>query len=218
MQKYAIQITPKVQEYIAKQDKYTTIFVAKQQSLLGAISLSDQPRENIKNIITQVKENGIKQVIMLTGDNKNAANAIATTCEIDEVIAELMPADKVIKIKSFKNQNFTTAMVGDGINDAPALAQADVGIAMGLSGTEVAIETAGVVLVSDDLSKLSQLLKIGRATMSIVKQNIAFAIAVNIIGIALSSQGLISPLAAAIIHESNALIVMVNSLRLLRVK
>jgi len=218
MQKYAIQITPEAQDYITKQNKYTVILVAKQQTLLGAISLSDQPRENVKNILTQVKENGIKQVIMLTGDNRNVSETVATACEIDEAIPELMPADKVNKIKSLKNQGLTVAMIGDGINDAPALAQADVGVAMGLSGTEVAIETAGIVLSSDDLSKLPQMLKIGKTTMSIIKQNITFAIAVNIIGIALSSQGLISPLVAAIIHESNALIVMVNSLRLLKVK
>ncbi|MDR2700784.1 MAG: cation-translocating P-type ATPase [Nitrososphaerota archaeon] len=219
MQKYAVQITPEAQKYIVtKQDQNTVVLIAKQQLLLGAISLSDQPRENMKNIVAQIKENGVKQIIMLTGDNKNVANTVATTCNIDKVIAELMPTDKVNKIKNFKNQNLTVAMVGDGINDAPALAQADIGIAMGLSGTEVAIETAGAVLVTDDLSKLSQLLKIGKTTMSIIKQNIVFAIAVNIIGIALSSQGLISPLAASIIHESNALIVMINSFRLLRVK
>jgi Cd2+/Zn2+-exporting ATPase len=217
MQKYNVQITQEAQEYKLGKTN-TVIFVAKQQLLLGAISLSDQPRENVKNILTQIKTNGIKQVIMLTGDNKNVADTIATTCGVDKTIAELMPADKVKEIDKFKNQGLTVAMVGDGINDAPALAKADVGIAMGLSGTEIAIETAGAVLLSDDLSKLSQLLKIGKSTMSIIKQNIFFAIAVNIIGIALSSQGLVTPLAAAIIHESNALIVMINSLRLLRVK
>jgi Cd2+/Zn2+-exporting ATPase len=218
MQKYAIQITPKAQEYITKQDKYTVIFVAKQQILLGAISLADQPRENIKSILTQVRENGIKRVIMLTGDNKKVAQEIAANCAIDEVISELMPADKMHKIIELKERGLTVAMIGDGINDAPALAQADIAVAMGLSGTEVAIETANVVLATDDLSKLPQMLKIGKTTMSIIKQNVAFAIAVNIIGIALSSQGLISPLLAAIIHESNALIVMANSLRLLGVK
>ncbi|MCL2691133.1 MAG: cation-translocating P-type ATPase [Candidatus Bathyarchaeota archaeon] len=218
MQKYNIQITQQAQEYLTKHDKNTIIFVAKQQTLLGAISLSDQPRENAKTALKEVKENGIKKVIMLTGDNKNVTNEIASLCAIDEAIAELMPADKANKIQTLKNQGSTVAMIGDGINDAPALAQADIGIAMGLSGTEVAIETADIVLVSDDLSKLPKMLKIGKMTLSIIKQNIAFAIAVNIIGIALSSQGLISPLTASIIHESNALIVMVNSLRLLKVK
>ncbi|MDR0461306.1 MAG: cation-translocating P-type ATPase [Nitrososphaerota archaeon] len=219
MQKYAIDIlTCPVQNYITQQAKCTVILVAKQQTVIGAISLSDQPRENAKNIIAQIRANGVKQIIMLTGDNKTVSDNIATTCEIDEVLSELLPADKVNKISNLKNQGLTVAMVGDGVNDAPALAHADVGIAMGLSGTDIAIETAGAVLVADDLTKLPQLLKIGKATMSIIKQNIAFAIAVNIIGIALSSQGLITPLMASIIHESNALIVMINSLRLLKIK
>jgi Cd2+/Zn2+-exporting ATPase len=216
MQKYNIQITPKAHEYLAKQNKYTVIFVAKQQTILGAISLADQPRENAKNALTQVKKNGIKQIIMLTGDNQTVTNEIASICAIDKAIAELMPADKANIIQTLKNQGSTVAMIGDGINDAPALANADIGIAMGLSGTEAAIETADIVLVTDDLSKLSKMLKIGKTTMTIIKQNITFAIAVNIIGIALASQGLISPLMASIIHESNALIVMANSLRLLK--
>ncbi|MDR2708273.1 MAG: cation-translocating P-type ATPase [Nitrososphaerota archaeon] len=218
MEKYNVQVTPEAQEYIVKQGMHAVVFVAKQQVLLGAISLSDKPRENVKNVLAQTKVNGVKQVVMLTGDNRNVADAVAAACGVDKCMSELMPADKVDKIEGFKNQGLSVAMVGDGINDAPALAKADVGIAMGFSGTEIAIETADVVLLSDDLSKLSQLLKIGKTTISIIKQNIAFAIAVNIIGIALSSQGLISPLAASIIHESNALIVMLNSLRLLRIK
>jgi len=218
MQKYNVQMSSEVQDYVVRQNMNAVVFVAKQQLLLGAISLLDKPRENVKNVLAQIKVNGVKHVVMLTGDNRSVANNVATICGVDEVISELMPVDKVSKIESFKNRGLTVAMVGDGINDAPALAQADVGIAMGLSGTEIAIETAGAVLLSDDLSKLSQLLNIGKMTMAIIKQNIIFAIAVNIIGIALSSQGIISPLAAAIIHESNALIVMVNSLRLLRIK
>ena len=218
MQKYNVQIPLQAHEYLIRQAKYTVIFVAKQQILLGALSLSDQPRENAKNAIAQIKENGVKKVIMLTGDNKTVTDDIASICDIDQAIAELMPVDKVNKIVALKSQGSTVAMIGDGVNDAPALAQADIGVAMGLSGTEIAIETADIVLVSDDLSNLSKMLKIGKTTLSIIKQNIVFAIAVNIIGIALSSQGLISPLMASIIHESNALIVMFNSLRLLKVK
>ncbi len=217
LQKYAIPMTREAHDYITQQDMNTVVFVAKEKTLVGAISLADQPRENVRNIMADVKGNGVTQVIMLTGDNKNVAKAIAEASEIDEAVSDMMPADKVDKIRNLKSQGLTVAMVGDGINDAPALAEADVGVAMGL-GTDVAIETAGVVLVSDDLSRLPQMFKIGKTTMSVIKQNIAFALTVDGIGIVLCSQGLISPLLAAIIHESNALIVMANSLRLLRVK
>ncbi|MDR0492511.1 MAG: cation-translocating P-type ATPase [Nitrososphaerota archaeon] len=218
MQKYAIQLTQDIQNYMISQNRSTVVFVAKEGVLLGAITLADQPRENIKEILAEVKQTGVKQIVMLTGDNKNVAQAVAENCAIDEATSDLMPADKVNKIRNLRARGVTVAMVGDGINDAPALAQADVGIAMGLAGTEATIETAGIVLTSDDLSKLPQMFKIGKTTMTVIKQNIAFALSVNIVGIILSSQGMISPLVASVIHESNALIVMANSLRLLRIK
>jgi len=153
----------------------------------------------------------------LTGDNGNVTRAIAQVSGVDEAVSDMMPADKAKQIRKLKNEGHTVAMVGDGVNDAPALAEADVGIAMGLSGTQVAMETAGITLATDDLSKLPKLFKISKRTMTIIKQNIACALVVNVIGIILSTQGLISPLAASIIHESNALLVMLNSLRLLKV-
>ncbi|MDR1993568.1 MAG: cation-translocating P-type ATPase [Nitrososphaerota archaeon] len=218
MQKYAIPLTQQMHDFMIGQDSSTVVFVAKDEVLLGAITLVDQLRANIKEILSEVKQSGIKQIIMLTGDNKTVTQEIAKSCAIDDASSDLMPIDKVNKIRMLRAQGLRVAMVGDGINDAPALVEADVGIAMGLSGTEVSIETAGIVLPMDDLSRLPQMFKIGKVTMSVIKQNIAFALAVNIIGIVLSSQGMISPLIAAIIHESNALIVMINSLRLLRVK
>lgn len=218
MQKYSVHVGREVQGYVADQDRGTVILVAKKQLLLGAISLADQPRENVGEALGEVKEAGVNRIVILTGDHRNVAKKVAMECGIDDAVPDLMPTDKAHKVRELKNQGLAVAMVGDGINDAPALAEADVGVAMGVSGTEATIETAGIVLVSDDLSRLPKTFKIGKATMSVIKQNIAFALAVNIIGIVLSSQGLVSPLAASIIHESNALIVMLNSLRLLRVK
>jgi Cd2+/Zn2+-exporting ATPase len=154
---------------------------------------------------------------MLTGDKKATASVVGDRISIDEVVSDLMPSEKVDYIKNLRSKGLTVAMIGDGINDAPALATADVGIAMGLTGTDVTIETAGITLATDDLKKLPKLLRISRATMKIIKQNIVFAMAVNLIGVLLSVFGFMQPLIAAAIHESNSLIVVINSLRLLKV-
>jgi P-type E1-E2 ATPase len=154
---------------------------------------------------------------MLTGDNESVAKIIGEKVGVDEVFFNLLPEQKVEKIKELKAQGYKVAMIGDGVNDAPALATSDVGIAMGLRGTDVAIETAGIVLATDDLKRIPKLFKIGSSTMTVIKQNLVFAMAVNVIGIGLSVTGILPPLVASIIHESNAMIVMLNSLRLLRV-
>jgi Cd2+/Zn2+-exporting ATPase len=130
----------------------------------------------------EVKRVGMDRIIILTGDNRNVSMKVATECGIDDAVPDLIPADKAKQVRDLRNQGLTIAMVGDGINDAPALAEADVVIAMGVSSTEATIETAVIVLLSDDLSSLPQTFKIGKETMSVIKQNIAFALAVNIIG------------------------------------
>ena len=154
---------------------------------------------------------------MLTGDRRVAAEAIGRQAGFDEVVADLLPAEKVEHIKRLKAEGGVVLMVGDGINDAPALATADVGVAMGLTGTDIAIETAGITLATNNLDRVPKLLRIGRTTMRVVKLNIAFALIVNAAGITLSVLGVISPLAASVIHEGNALLVMLNALRLLKV-
>ena len=218
LKQYYILLTREQREYFGEQANLTVVLVAKGKTVVGAIRLADRPRENINDILAKTKENGVKEIMMLTGDNDNVARAVAKASGIDESFSNMMPADKVDQIQKLRNQGHTVAMIGDGVNDAPALTAANVGIAMGVSGTEVAIETAGIVLAQDNLQRLPQLLQIGKKTMSIIKQNIAFALAINVIGIVLSTQGLITPLIGSAIHESNALIVMMNSLRLLWVK
>ncbi len=218
LRKYEIPITDQAKTFHEEQQSQTVILVAQETTIVGGMSLADRPREQAKNAIAEVKENGVKKVTMLTGDNQNAAKAIAEAAGVDETVSDMLPTDKVQQIKKLRDEGHIVAMVGDGVNDAPALAEADVGIAMGLSGTQVAMETAGITLATDDLTKLPKLFRIGKKTLSVIKQNIAIAVAVNIIGIAVSTQGWIPPLAAAIIHESNALLALLNSLRLLRVK
>jgi Cd2+/Zn2+-exporting ATPase len=217
MKQYNIPLTHQAQIYLNQnQQTRTVVLVAQNGTVIGGLSLSDTPRNNAKQAITETKQNGIQKTVMVTGDNHHVAEALGKTIGVDEVHSEMMPAEKATHISRLKQQGRIVAMVGDGINDAPALAEADVGIAMGLSGTDVAIETAGITLATDDLKRIPQLFRIGKTTINVIKQNIAFAMTVNLVGIALSIGGIISPMTAAIIHESNALLVMLNSLRLLK--
>jgi Cd2+/Zn2+-exporting ATPase len=212
-----VELTKEALEYSSSvKSNRTLIYVARGRRLLGAIEVADTVRGDLGGIFQEAKSY-VKRTIMLTGDNESVARTIGVQVGVDEVFFDLLPEQKVEKIKALKAQGYKVAMIGDGVNDAPALATSDVGIAMGLRGTDVAIETAGVVLATDDLRRIPKLLRIGSSTMTVIKQNLVFAIAVNVIGIGLSVTGVIPPLVASIIHESNALVVMLNSLRLLRV-
>jgi P-type E1-E2 ATPase len=218
MEKHSIVISDEIKALMTQGSLgQSVIYVAKDDEIIGSVLVSDTLRKDSESIMKKVKSNGIKKTVLLTGDNPQAANHVAEHVGIDEVASNQLPDEKVNRIRELKKEGYTVAMVGDGINDAPALAEADVGIAMGLSGTDVAIETAGVTLATDNLDRIPKLLRISKATIKIIKQNIAFAMLVNLVGITLSIQGIIPPLLASMIHESNALIVMINALRLLRV-
>ena len=192
----------------------TAVLVSMDSDLRGVISVSDTLREGIATSIKEMKQNGVKKVVMLTGDNRYVAEKISKEASIDETWAELLPEEKVEHVKKYQSQGYMTTMIGDGVNDAPALATADIGIAMGIAGTDVAIETAGIVLTTDDLAKVSKLIKLSQKTLIVIKQNIMFSLAVNILGLILSALGVITPITASIVHESSALIVVFNSLRL----
>lgn len=196
--------------------EFSYVFVVKNRKVLGILQVSDTVREDAKEALSDMKKY-VDKIVMLTGDIESVAKAIGDEVGVDEVLSGQLPSEKVEYIQGLKSSGQTVVMVGDGINDAPALASANVGVAMGLSGTDVAIETAGIVLSSDALNKLPVLLRIGSETMKIIKQNLVFAMAANLIGIGLSISGVIPPLVASVIHESNALVVMLNSLRLLKV-
>lgn len=205
-----------LKDYLTNQEANgrTSVFVTVDSELAGIISVADTLREDVASSINEMRRNGVKKVVMLTGDNRYIAEMISKQASIDETRAELLPEEKVEYIKSYQSQGHKVAMIGDGINDAPALTAADVGIAMGIAGTDVTIETAGIVLTTDDLSKVSKIIRLSRKTLNVIKQNVVFALAVNVLGILLSTQGVITPVAASIIHESSALIVVFNSLRL----
>jgi P-type E1-E2 ATPase len=215
---YRIDLSSDGKSYLAKHASMeTTIFVAKNDTAIGAILLSDTLKDEAKDALNKAKINGVTKTVMLTGENERIAKLVGEQIGVDEVKSEMMPSDKVDYVKELRAQVHHVAMVGDGINDAPALASSDVGIAMGLRGTDVAIETAGIVLATDDLNRIPKLFKISRATIRIIKANIAIAMAVNVLGIAFSMYGVLPPLLASVVHESNALVGLFNSLRLLRV-
>lgn len=197
----------------------TTAFVSLDKQVIGAVLLEDKLRQETKEAISKIKAMSI-HVVMLTGDNESIAKRIANEAGIEEYHANLLPEDKVSIIeeivkKKGERKNEAVIMVGDGINDAPALAKADVGIAMGRSGTDVAIETADVVLMTEDLTKIPYLLKTSRQSLFAIKQNFFGTLFVDGLGFILAFVGIINPLLAAIIHVSSELVFMTNSARLI---
>jgi len=194
----------------------TAVLVVTQGKILGIIAAIDILRPEAKDAVTSLRKNGIKRTIMLTGDNEATAMIIASQAGIDEYRAQLLPEDKVYAIKELREQYGRIAMVGDGINDAPALATADVGIAMGAAGTDIAIETCDMALMTDDLSRLSCALRISRKAITTIKQNVVAAIAIVVLVVTLALIGKIGLVPGLLINELSALVVMANGLRLLR--
>lgn len=191
----------------------TTMIVRHGNAYLGAIGLMDTPREAAKRVIARLREIGVTRMIMISGDNQNVADAVAREVGLDEAFGDLMPEDKVTKIKSLK-EGQGVAMIGDGVNDAPAMANATVGIAMGAAGSDVALETADIALMADDLETLPFAVGLSRATSRIIRQNLwaSFGIVALLIPATLFGLG-IGP--AVLIHEGSTLIVVFNALRLL---
>lgn len=196
----------------------TVFVVSENDSVVGLISVADTSKQGVAESISNLRKLGVKKVVMLTGDNSQTANVIAKEVGVDEVGSGLLPQDKANYVKSHKENGDTILMVGDGVNDAPALASADVGIAMGKAGTDVAIEAADIVLISDDISKIPKIVETGKRTKKLIKQNILIAMTVNVIGVILAASGHITPVLAAGIHEGNAMFVVLNSTRLLWMK
>ena len=186
--------------------------------VMGLIAVADVLRENSKGVIQKLHTLGIQKTIMLTGDNAGTAIAIGKQVGVSDLQAELLPQDKLTFIKELRGKYDRVAMVGDGVNDAPALAASTVGIAMGGAGTDTALETADIALMADDLGKLPFTVKLSRKALTIIKQNITFSLGIKLVALLLVIPGWLTLWIAIFADMGATLIVTLNGLRLLRVK
>jgi Cd2+/Zn2+-exporting ATPase len=201
----------------AESNGQTTMLVRDDEVLRGYLAVSDPPRHSSRATITALKETGVTHTLMLTGDNPTVAAAIGRQLGVDEVRAELMPADKVTAIRELvQTHEHAVAMVGDGVNDAPALAAASVGIAMGAGGTAQALETADVALMADDLSQLPAAIRLGRRAIQIIRFNIWFAILIKAVFLLAALFGVATLWMAVFADMGASLLVTLNGMRLLR--
>jgi Cd2+/Zn2+-exporting ATPase len=199
-----------------QQEGKTVVLVALNRRLAGIIALADTVRESAKSAFQELRAAGIERIVMITGDNETTARAVAHDLQVDEYYAELLPEDKVDIVRLLIERYKKVAVIGDGVNDAPALASASLGIAMGAAGSDTALETADIALMSDDLGRLPYAVRLSRRAISTIKQNIVFSLVVigglvvtAVVGWLRLSMGVFG-------HEGSALIVIANGMRLLR--
>ncbi|MBT9137372.1 MAG: Copper-exporting P-type ATPase A [Firmicutes bacterium] len=198
---------------------WTAVWVARDGQVMGLIALGDTIRPGAKEMLQEIAKSGVHEAVLLTGDNKGAAQHVARELGITRFFAEVLPTEKSDVIAALQKEGKRVSMVGDGINDGPALAVSDVGIAMGAAGSAIAIDTADIALLGDRLAAIPEVLRLGRRTYGIIQQNIyVFALAVNMIGMAVASLGLMDPIMAALVHNIASIFVVVNSSRLISVK
>ena len=192
------------------------ICVAKNKDLIGVIGVSDPPRENIKKAMNRLRNHGIDDIVLLTGDLRQQAETIASRMSMDRYESELLPEDKARDILKFQSIGSKVIMIGDGINDAPALSYANVGIALGSSKTDVAMEAADVTITSDDPLLIPGVVGLAKKTMKIIKENFTMAIGINSFALVLGATGMIPAIYSSILHNSITILVVGNSLRLLK--
>jgi Cd2+/Zn2+-exporting ATPase len=214
LKKEGIEIQESV-EGLLKSESTTSLLIALDRRLLGLISMGDTLREEAKTTIDKIRKEGVSEIWMLTGDSDQVADRIGKELGISYE-AKLLPEEKVKRVKEWKRRGQTVAMVGDGINDAPALATADIGIAMGAVGTDVAIETADIALMTDELEKIPAVIQLSRKALRVIKENLLFAIVFNTVMVLLSAQGWVTMILGAVMHQASSLLVILNSMRLLR--
>jgi P-type E1-E2 ATPase len=189
--------------------------VARNDILLGLIAIADEIRPDVPGALKAIKAMGVKRITMLTGDHPKVAAAVARAIGVDDFMAELLPEQKQAFVRKCQAEGQVVGMIGDGVNDAPALALADVGIAMGAAGTDVAIETADVTLMNDDISGVADFMWMSASVLRRIKLNIFFSMIYNVIGLTLSVFGLMTPIIAVIFQEAGCVTVVISSTLLL---
>jgi Cd2+/Zn2+-exporting ATPase len=194
----------------------TVIFIGYANTVCGAVAVADTLRHNSREAVQALRKAGIRHITMLTGDNSRAAAAISSVLDTDGVYSGLLPEDKAAAVRKLKSKYGTVAMIGDGVNDAPALALADIGIAMGVAGSDTALETADIALMSDELNKLPYVIKLSRKTLAVIKQNITFSIGLKVLFIAGTFFGFVNLWLAVLADMGASLIVTLNGMRLIR--
>ena len=213
-----VKVSKKASEWVdrLRRQAETPLLLAVDGKLVGLLSLRDEVRPEAAALLTKLRANGIRRIVMLTGDHPEIARVVAGELGIDEWRAEVMPEDKLEVVRELQSDGFVVGMIGDGINDAPALAAADIGIAMGLAGTDVAVETADVALANDDLHRLLDVRDLGARAVDVIRENYGMSIAVNAAGLIIGAGGALSPVLAAILHNASSVAVVANSSRLIR--
>lgn len=213
-----VPVTRRAHDWVRRlqRNTETPLLLAVDGKLVGLVSLRDTVRPESREVLAALRADGVRRIVLLTGDHPATAAAVAAELGIDEFHAQVLPEQKQDLVRQLQADGYTVAMVGDGTNDAPALALADIGVAMGVGGTDVAVETADVALAGDDLAKLLELRDLGRRSIGLIRQNYGMSIAVNAVGLLVSAGGAMSTVVAAILHNASSVVVVGNSSRLIR--
>ena len=195
---------------------WSLIFVAQNGKCVGWVGMQDQTRAEAKDALLELKEAGVRRISMVSGDRQPVATRVAAEIGCEEARGDCLPQDKVDFVRAVKAKGYKVAVIGDGVNDAPALAAGDIGIAMGAAGSEVAIHSATIALMNNDLRRLPFLVKLSRSTRAVINQNFLFGVLFIVVGLTVTSFGIIGPIVAALLHNVGSLIVIFNSARLVR--
>ena len=201
---------------LTETEGWSLIFIARNGQCAGWVGMQDRTRAEAKEALAELKANGVRRIAMVSGDRQVVATRVAVEIGCEEAKGDCLPQNKVEFVRAVKAKGYRVAVIGDGVNDAPALAAGDIGIAMGAAGSEVAIHSATIALMNNDLRRLPFLVKLSRSTRSVINQNFMFGVLFIIVGLTITSFGVIGPIVAALLHNVGSLIVIFNSARLVR--